>query len=319
MKGFEQAAGLVQILSYGPLAVGALAVAGAVALGFGVMGDVGEGALTGPSLDIEGWLFDPDLAMDLEALEPNDVVPLLLSGVPPWWLYASVWVQNLALLLLALLLAALTVGARRRWADGDDSWSAGLASAFGLRRVDARWIGLGAAGGLTVSWLPGLLLELLDSRLGLDNTTTEIIASSVARSTSTELAFGFFTIAIAAPVFEELLFRGYFWSVYERWAPQIVPFLLTSLGFALVHLSPLHVLGVLTVSAWLGWLRWQSGSVWPGVATHVANNALAVAGVVLAVGSGVSWVTVVVAVVTAAITLYLAVLARRWSTSDVVE
>jgi len=323
---FEQVAGVVQALTLGPVMSLGLVAAALVTVFLGVWWGIGDELLTGPSLDFERWLSDPDTETALQELASFDVASLV-AMIPPWLLYASTWVQNFAMLAPAAGMAALVVLARRRFvdrvtaSDGEpamvEGFGQGMTAAFGLRSVSARWLVLGTVGGLAVSWFPSLLLAGLQEIVELDNTTGEMLADAVARSSGPELGFGILSIALAVPLFEELLFRGFIWSVFERWTHPIVPFAATTVGFALLHGSPLHILGVLTIGAWLGWLRWRSGSVWPSVCSHIANNGLAIAIIVL-IGADDGLVTALnvgLGLLAAGLMAWLAVLAWRWSSA----
>lgn len=83
------------------------------------------------------------------------------------------------------------------------------------------------------------------------------------------------------PLVEELLFRGVLLSSISRhlgngWAVAV-----TALVFACVHLPDLSFLwyalpNLALLGLILGWLRVQSGSIWPAVIAHGMNNLLAV-------------------------------------------
>ncbi len=79
---------------------------------------------------------------------------------------------------------------------------------------------------------------------------------------------------------EELLFRGYLQSRLLRCWPPVGAIALSALVFAVAHIDPLHVLGVLPLGIWLGLVAWRTGSVWPAMLCHGINNAVAVAGTV---------------------------------------
>jgi hypothetical protein len=44
-----------------------------------------------------------------------------------------------------------------------------------------------------------------------------------------------------------------------------------------MHLDPVRLPAVLFMGVVLGWLAWRSGSLWPAVAAHAANNGLGAA------------------------------------------
>jgi membrane protease YdiL (CAAX protease family) len=79
-------------------------------------------------------------------------------------------------------------------------------------------------------------------------------------------------IALAPAFTEELLFRGYIQGrLLRRW-PAWVAILVTSVLFALMHVTPHAVVAVLPLGVWLGVLAWRMGSVWPGIACHAWVN-----------------------------------------------
>lgn len=92
-------------------------------------------------------------------------------------------------------------------------------------------------------------------------------------------------ICVGAPLAEELLFRGAWFSRLEPRLGTWPTILLTGLSFGVVHLgSPWTVPVLAVLGIGLGWLRARSGSAWPGVLAHGLNNAAGVA--LLLAGSG---------------------------------
>lgn len=92
-----------------------------------------------------------------------------------------------------------------------------------------------------------------------------------------EYAIAFLLLVVIAPVFEELLFRGYlFGRIRERkgfWFSAI----LTSLTFAALH-GQLNVgIDVFILSLFLCYLREKFQAIWPGVLVHALKNGLAYA------------------------------------------
>ena len=95
-------------------------------------------------------------------------------------------------------------------------------------------------------------------------------------------AFG--TATLVPGFCEELMFRGYAQTrLLKRWSVAAA-ILFPSTLFAIAHLNPMQVVGVFPLGIWLGIVSWRSGSLWPAVLCHIANNALAVGSVYMAVG-----------------------------------
>jgi ABC-2 type transport system permease protein/sodium transport system permease protein len=90
------------------------------------------------------------------------------------------------------------------------------------------------------------------------------------------------SFAIVPAVVEELFFRGWLFSALEKRMHPWNAILLSALLFGMFHiitggillaerLLPTTLLGVV-----LGWVRWRSGSVWPGIVLHMLHNGLLV-------------------------------------------
>ncbi len=73
-----------------------------------------------------------------------------------------------------------------------------------------------------------------------------------------------------------MLFRGYAQRrLLQRWHPAAAVGVSSAL-FAAAHLDPVHVVGVVPLGIWFGIVAWLTGSIWPAIICHTANNAAAV-------------------------------------------
>ena len=86
-------------------------------------------------------------------------------------------------------------------------------------------------------------------------------------------ALAFAHRCIAAPVVEELVFRG---AIQQLARPlgRRQAILLQAVLFALQHGSPAGMAYALVCGLVLGVLRGRTGKVWPGVLLHILNNLL---------------------------------------------
>ena len=82
-------------------------------------------------------------------------------------------------------------------------------------------------------------------------------------------------IILVSPVIEEVFFRGLLWRASSLIFSDKVTWVAISLIFAAVHLSPVHILGLLPFSFFVGWLRLKTGKLLPSILAHVANNTVA--------------------------------------------
>jgi len=84
-------------------------------------------------------------------------------------------------------------------------------------------------------------------------------------------------IAIIAPLEEEVMFRGYLFSLLEKRAGTNPAIIVTAWLFALFHFSFVTFIPIFFMGLWMGYLRKRSGSILPSLIFHSANNLLAIA------------------------------------------
>lgn len=87
----------------------------------------------------------------------------------------------------------------------------------------------------------------------------------------------FVAVAIAAPIVEELLFRGYLQTALSSRFGAPVAILLASFLFALVHMQPYAIPALMLIGLTFGYLYHRTGSLKVNIALHVVNNGLALA------------------------------------------
>ncbi|MCB9664300.1 MAG: CPBP family intramembrane metalloprotease [Alphaproteobacteria bacterium] len=201
--------------------------------------------------------------------------------LPTWLVVATTGVQLPAMVALVpvaqLLVGWLWYGPRQR-AARPQGWT----GVFGAWPAPHAFWALGIALGLLVGWLPGLLAESLRELVGSEG-SLDFIAKALTEGPAVWRVLFALEICVGAPLAEELVFRGFFWDTTRRSAGPLGALIVTSVLFAAYHLDPVQSPATLVTGLALGWLRWTSGSVWPGVLLHAANNALGVGLVVLAV------------------------------------
>jgi membrane protease YdiL (CAAX protease family) len=100
------------------------------------------------------------------------------------------------------------------------------------------------------------------------------------------LAIFFFTAAVAAPVFEELLFRGFLLPSLTRYVPVWGAIVLSSLIFAIAHLSLSEVLPLAVLGSVLGFVYTRSRGLLSSMLLHSLWNSITMIGLFV-LGSGV--------------------------------
>ena len=147
-------------------------------------------------------------------------------------------------------------------------------AALGLRPVGWRTIVFGVLGTTVLSFV---VSQLGPQPEGVKQVTEGIQGVKALQTLA--------VLGLLAPVAEELVFRGllYGWLA-GRWS-NLVAFIVSSLAFAAAHTEPLHILLVLPLGFWFGWLRWRTGSLVPTIVAHIINNTIAVAAAVFLGGA----------------------------------
>jgi uncharacterized protein len=142
----------------------------------------------------------------------------------------------------------------------------------GLRRP-ASWsraAGLVAAG-LIVIWVAGTLLSLV-LNAGKEQ---GLVPHGWDGSRAAPFVANFVVVAVAAPIVEELVFRGLGFGLLTTVTGPWPAVILTGLIFGLAHglVIALPVLALFGVV--LAWLRWKTGSIYPSMIVHGIFNAVA--------------------------------------------
>jgi membrane protease YdiL (CAAX protease family) len=171
-----------------------------------------------------------------------------------------------ALLALTLVAIAFWVGAR-----------AGLGSAatLGLRRPLRSPIWMAAA-----AYLSYILFALVYSSLVHPQQEDVTRDLGFGQGTLGTIASGLL-IVVAAPVSEEIFFRGFIFGGFRRRLPFVAAAVISAAIFGLFHYTGPGSLGVVPQLAFLGlalcWLYEETGSIYPTMGVHAVNNALAFA------------------------------------------
>lgn len=120
------------------------------------------------------------------------------------------------------------------------------------------------------------VLNLLIEQAGLPNSNEEAF---IAMSRN---PLGLLSIALLAPILEELLFRGAIegYLLRERKSPWGA-IVISSLVFGVVHMNPAQIPFAFLLGMMFGWLYYRTGSLLPGVVGHVLNNSVAAVNMLL--------------------------------------
>ncbi|QDT66540.1 ABC transporter permease subunit/CPBP intramembrane protease [Calycomorphotria hydatis] len=82
----------------------------------------------------------------------------------------------------------------------------------------------------------------------------------------------FLAFAITPGICEELAFRGFIFSGFERSKKIWLAIALSSLAFGVMHMIPQQVFNATLLGILLAWIAYRSGSIVPGIVFHILFN-----------------------------------------------
>jgi membrane protease YdiL (CAAX protease family) len=147
---------------------------------------------------------------------------------------------------------------------------------LGLRRPTLRQLGIAALISAlnqpVVSLLTWVAHETLPARLIEDFDSKQRMLEAVFMVQAVPMVI---TVAIAAPLGEEIFFRGFALPALQKsWGPAVAV-LVSGALFSLLHLDPVGFVGLMEIGMMLALLRLWSRSLWPAVLAHAVNNGIA--------------------------------------------
>jgi membrane protease YdiL (CAAX protease family) len=181
----------------------------------------------------------PGLVLELAASGPRQALLLPFAGV----------VSGLLVLLVGLGSAPLAFGALRGASPVAFVEAAGVACGLAALALGwSRWLEGRGYGG---DWLGGVVGEL-------------------------GIPLALFTVGLLPAVFEELAFRGLVLGRLLVLCGRTLGIVLAGVAFALAHGVTLGFPFHVALGLYLGWLRVRTGSLFPGMLTHLAYNGILV-------------------------------------------
>ena len=158
---------------------------------------------------------------------------------------------------------------------------------FGIRRygVSPELLGFRPTTATSLGWLPLVALAiglstvgvyaLVMETLGIDILVPDQNLEKLAALDGIERIPTFAIVGVLAPVAEEVFFRGFLLAALVSVVGGLRGALVSSAIFSIAHLNvstlfPIFVMGIV-----LSWLYLRTGSIWPPIVAHAAQNLLA--------------------------------------------
>jgi membrane protease YdiL (CAAX protease family) len=200
------------------------------------------------------------------------VFALLLLAAHGFWgavMYeatGNIFVATLAATILAIVVPC----AAAAWWRGET-----IGRAFQLR-PGLLPVAIGAAAGL-LSWAPASVLAGLSSRLHPPTPEYLALLEATMPTTAVQTVLAYAAVAVAAPVGEELVFRGLLFRLARRRWGWIAAAVLTSLFFGVSHWQPWNLFGLVALGFVFALLYHDTGSLLAAMTAHAVHNVLSLA------------------------------------------
>ena len=129
---------------------------------------------------------------------------------------------------------------------------------------------------LAVNLAVAAVYSVVAERLGPEILVPEAVDPDILFS-GPAIVLSLESLVLVTPLSEEIFFRGFvFAGLLPRFGPRWA-IAGSALVFCAFHLSVGLIIPIFVTGVLLAWLYWRTGSLWPSVAAHAAQNAFAVA------------------------------------------
>jgi len=140
---------------------------------------------------------------------------------------------------------------------------------------------LGALAGLAASYIAGnIVLRIADQ---LIRGPVEEPKQLPTAQGAAQVILSILIVVVAAPIAEELFFRGFLYQAFRRWRGVPQGTLLSAFVFALAHVSPIIMPSIFALGVILAYLFERRGSLAANISAHMVYNLI---GFILIVATG---------------------------------
>lgn len=130
-------------------------------------------------------------------------------------------------------------------------------------------------GGALISLFPAwFVTQMVRAFPSLQPEELEIVSEFFSTGIGPLQLILFAIVVFVVPPAEELVFRRWIWKLFNWKLTPYWTWIVVSVLFAAFHMEPLHIMGLLPFSFFLGWLRLKTGDINASVLAHMVNNAV---------------------------------------------
>ena len=193
------------------------------------------------------------------------LIGMLVIGAPAQQhgIVAGLWITEAVAIALPAIFALTAAGVR-------------FPPYLGLRAITAKQaliaVVVAAANQPIVSFLTWVAREVLPTALVADFDAKQRMLDTIFAAHAVPMTI---TVVIAAPLGEELFFRGFAFPALRKTLGVGAAVVVSGVLFSILHMDPIGFVGLMEIGIVLAALRWWSGSLWAAVLGHAVNNGIA--------------------------------------------
>jgi uncharacterized protein len=126
--------------------------------------------------------------------------------------------------------------------------------------------------GFLANAVASLLVELSPAMRQIAESYTERMSELILEATGPERVLGIIGVCVAAPICEELLFRGTILQEQRKVEAVATAAIVNGIGFSLFHLNIVSFVGLVLIGIFLAHITIRSGSIVPAIVAHASIN-----------------------------------------------
>ncbi|MBN1895525.1 CPBP family intramembrane metalloprotease [bacterium] len=201
----------------------------------------------------------------------REVFGILLVTFSLSLLLAALWsdLENKTRLLVAEILVGVPAVAYTAWKRLD------FRVTFRIRPVKWQILPVSVLIGAGIAVATEEISRLIQRVIPMDMDVLTALSDMMRAGNDRELVILILAAVVIASVVEEALFRGMLQGALERRGDVTRAVMAASLIFAFIHFNPWWVIEILLMAVLMGVLAWKTDSIFPSVALHATNNAIA--------------------------------------------
>lgn len=209
----------------------------------------------------------------IAALYPSLMIGFMNARLGYYYYYSPVFdTLNQILIILVTLFATVASGGMAAW-FGIKMMGVNLKAQLEQTRFDRSWIVKGASMMFAANLILSLLVSLLNSILGFFGAGIDPVGLSGSGSFA-GILLNFLMAVVAAPFFEEVIFRGIMCKSMARFNKGFAV-IFSALLFGIAHMNLYQGIPAFGMGIILAFVYLRSGSLWVPILMHAVNNFMA--------------------------------------------